>query len=93
MAITATVGQGGSSTAALVGGDNVEVVKVTVPGPQGIQGIAGATATALSTLADVDSSAVTDGSLLIYSSSASKWTATNTIEATSGTITVSGGNF
>jgi len=86
MAITTTIG----------GSNDTRVVKVTVAGAQGVRGndgAAGATATQLSALADVTSTAVTDGSVLIYSGSTSKWTATNSIEATSGTITVSGGNF
>ena len=95
MAITTTIGS--SNTSASLGDANdTRIVKVTVAGAQGIQGTAGAagaTATQLSLLADVTSTAVADGSMLIYSGSSSKWTATNSIEATSGTITVSGGNF
>ena len=42
---------------------------------------------------DVDSDNVADGSVLVYRSSTSKWVAKNSLEADSGTITVSGGNF
>ena len=42
---------------------------------------------------DVDSDAVADGSVLVYRGSTSKWVAKNSLEADSGTITVSGGNF
>jgi len=83
-------------SAKLTDGNNTRVVKVTVPGPQGTtgeRGISGADATQLSALSDVDSTAVADGSILIYKSSNSKWTAKNDVEADSGTITISGGNF
>ena len=42
---------------------------------------------------DVDSDNVADGSVLVYRGSTSKWVAKNSLEADSGTITVSGGNF
>ena len=83
-------------TAKLSDGGNTRVVKTTVAGPQGIQGIqgtSGAAATYLNNMNDVDSDAVADGSVLVYKSSTSKWVAKNDLEADSGTITVSGGNF
>ena len=86
MAITATISDGG----------NTRVVTTTIAGPQGIQGIqgtSGAAATFLNNMNDLDSDAVADGSVLVYKSSTSKWVAKNSLEADSGTITVSGGNF
>ena len=83
-------------TAKLSDGGNTRVVQTTIAGPQGIQGIqgtSGAAATYLNNMNDVDSDNVADGSVLVYSSSTSKWVAKNSLEADSGTITVSGGNF
>ena len=80
-------------TAELSDGGNTRVVKTTIAGPQGIQGTSGAAATFLNNMNDVDSDAVADGSVLVYRGSTSKWVAKNSLEADSGTITVSGGNF
>ena len=83
-------------TAKLSDGGNTRVVQTTIAGPQGIQGIqctSGAAATFLNNMNDVDSDNVADGSVLVYRSSTSKWVAKNSLEADSGTITVSGGNF
>jgi len=44
-------------------------------------------------MGDVNADAVADGSVLVYRGSTSKWVAKNSLEADSGTITVSGGNF
>ena len=93
MAITATIGGGSASTSVSVGGNNVEVVRVTVPGPTGQTGAAGATATELSGLADVDSDAIADGSVMMYDAAASKWVATNTIAPTTGTLIFNAGVF
>ena len=91
MAITATVGGGSASTSVSVGGNNVEVVKVTVPGVQGETGAAGAASSELNTLSDVDSTSVADGSVMMYDASASKWVATNLIAPTSGTLIFNAG--
>ena len=93
MAITATVGGGSASTSVSVGGNNVEVVKVTVPGPTGQTGAAGATASELNTLADVNSDSVADGSVMMYDAATSKWVATNLIAPTSGTLIFNAGVF
>lgn len=96
MAITARTSGSGGTTVSISDGANTRVVKTTVAGPQGIQGIqgtSGAAATFLNNMNDVDSDNVADGSVLVYKSSTSKWVAKNDLEADSGTITVSGGNF
>ena len=83
-------------TAELSDGGNTRVVKTTIAGPQGIQGVqgvSGSAATYLNNMGDVNADAVADGSVLVYRGSTSKWVAKNSLEADSGTITVSGGNF
>ena len=51
-------------------------------------------AVTLAALNDVDASSVGDGSILMFNSSTSKFTTTNSIEPqTGGTITINGGNF
>ena len=64
-----------------------------VQGIQGVQGVSGSAATFLNNMGDVNADAVADGSVLVYRGSTSKWVAKNSLEADSGTITVSGGNF
>ena len=55
---------------------------------------AGAGITTLATLTDVDTSTVTDGSVLMFNGATNKFTTTNTIEPTAGgTITINGGSF
>ena len=92
MAITATVGGGSSSTSTVVGGSGTQVVRVTVPGPTGQTGEAGAIASELNTLADVNSESVADGSVMMYDAATSKWVATNTIAPT-GTLIFNAGVF
>jgi len=66
-----------------------KVVRITTPGPQGPAGSAGG----VTDLNDTDVSAVAEGSLLMYDSGTSKWKATNTLETSTGTLRINGGNF
>ncbi len=66
-----------------------KVVRITTPGPQGPAGSGGA----VGDLSDSDVSAVAEGSLLMYDSASSKWKATNTLETSTGTLRINGGNF
>ena len=51
-------------------------------------------ATTLATLSDVDTSTVTDGSIIMFNSATNKFTTTTSIEPVSGgTITINGGSF
>ena len=50
-----------------------EVVAVGIQGPAG-------PASAITTSSDVDASVLDDGSVLVYKTSTSKWTATTTLE-------------
>ncbi len=67
-----------------------KVVRITTPGPQGP---AGAAVGEVGDLTDTDTDSVAEGSLLMYNSSTSKWTATNTLETATGTLRINGGNF
>lgn len=51
-----------------------EVLSVGIQGPTGPQGPSGVTT--LSGASDVDTSVITDGSVLVYKESTSKWTST-----------------
>lgn len=61
-----------------------EVVSTGIQGPEGIQGPVGpqgpAGVTNISQATDVDVTNVSDGAVLVYASTSSKWTATTTLE-------------
>ena len=61
-----------------------EVVSTGIQGPEGIQGPVGpqgpAGVTNISQAADVDVTNVSDGAILVYASTSSKWTATTALE-------------
>jgi hypothetical protein len=84
-----------SRTNIVISQDNKsKVVSVSVPGPKGDPGtvVAGESLN-LSDLADINTTNVTDGSVLMYSTSTSKWIAQNDLTPETGTIVLSGGNF
>jgi hypothetical protein len=93
MAITATV-SGGATTTSIVRSDGKsQVISVSVPGPKGDSGsIVAGVELNLSDLADLNTSSLTDGSMLLYSESTGKWVAKNDLD-TAGTITINAGNF
>ena len=58
-----------------------EVVSAGIQGPPGIQGPEGPPGvTNISQASDVDATNISDGAVLVYASSSSKWTATTTLE-------------
>ena len=94
MAITATV-SGGTTTTSIVRSDGKsQVISVSVPGPKGDSGtvVAGENLN-LSDLADLNTVSLTDGSMLMYSESTSKWVAKNDLDTETGTITINAGHF
>ena len=94
MAITATV-SGGTATTSIVRSDGKsQVVSVSIPGPKGDSGtvVAGENLN-LSDLADLNTSLMTDGSMLLYSESTGKWVAKNDLDTETGTITINAGHF
>ena len=96
MAITATVNTRRSVVGSVSQGNQPQVTRVTVPGPQGPTGAqASAASIQLSALSDVDvtSFPLADGSLLQYRSSTGKWTARNELDTTTGNLVLSGGSF
>jgi hypothetical protein len=66
------------------------VIAVVPTGPQGPIGPPGPIVDSLGSIPDVDTSAVTDGSVLVYNSTVSKFTANSVWTTTSLT---DGGNF
>ncbi|MBT4478917.1 MAG: hypothetical protein HOC66_05870 [Flavobacteriales bacterium] len=92
MTITATVGNSANTSVLVSASEKSKVVSATVPGPKGDHGtIIAATSLNLSNLADIDTTALSDGSMLMYSTSTEKWVAQNELET--GTIILSGGFF
>ena len=94
MTITATVGSSTNTSATVSASNKSQVVSVTLPGPKGDSGtiVAGADLN-ISDLADINTTALTDGSMLMYSGSTEKWVAKNDLDTETGTIILSGGNF
>ena len=87
---------GSSSSVGSVSNPNqAEVVRVSVPGPKGDTGLAGAAQNAIGQATDVDitSFPLQDGSLLQYRASTGKWTARNELDTTTGNLVLSGGSF
>ena len=65
-----------------------------MPGPRGPQGASGSSLNNITQSADVDATAVANGSILQYRSSDGKWVARNSFDTTAGvTFVLSGGSF
>jgi hypothetical protein len=94
MAITATVGSSTNTSATVSASNKSQVVSVTVPGPKGDSGlvVAGASLN-INDLADINTTSLADGSMLMYSESTEKWVAKNDLDTETGTLILSGGNF
>jgi hypothetical protein len=70
-------------TTVIVTSDFTEViVAVNEPGPQGAKGLKGdnGNAAPLSTLTDVDTTLLDNGSILVYSTNSQKWVSTTLLE-------------
>lgn len=94
MTITATVGSSTNTSATVSASNKSQVVSVTIPGPKGDSGtIAAGADLNISELADINTTELTDGSMLMYSGSTEKWVAKNDLTPETGDIILSGGNF
>lgn len=93
--ITTTLTQSSTIVGSVSQGNQPQVVRVTVPGPQGPTGASGSSQNRIGDALDVDISAfgLNDGSLLQYRASTQKWTARQELDTTTGTIVLNGGNF
>tara|TARA_Y100000022_G_C13164757_1_gene335671 strand:- start:274 stop:564 length:291 start_codon:yes stop_codon:yes gene_type:complete len=93
--ITTTLTQSSTIVGSVSQGNQPQVVRVTVPGPQGPQGASGSSQNRIGDAADVDVSTfgLNDGALLQYRAATQKWTARQELDTTSGTIVLNGGNF
>ena len=93
--ITTTLTQSSTIVGSVSQGNQPQVVRVTVPGRQGPQGVAGSSQNQISNAADVDITTfgLNDGSLLQYRASTQKWTARQELDTTTGTIVLNGGSF
>ena len=105
MSITASLSQSNTVTGSASARSNLvvsasqggqpAVTRVTVPGPQGPQGLAGASQNQISQAADVDTTTfgLNDGSILQYRAVTGKWTTRTEFDTTSGTLVLNGGSF
>ena len=92
--LNASIGSVSQVSGSVSSGNELVVTRVSVPGPQGPQGAAGSSANNINGAADVDSTAVANGSILQYNSSAQKWVARNSFDTSGGvTFVLSGGSF
>jgi len=93
--ITTTLTQSSTIVGSVSQGNQPQVVRVTVPGPQGPQGVAGSSQNQISNAADVDITTfgLNDGSLLQYRASTQKWTVRQELVTSTGTIVLNGGSF
>jgi hypothetical protein len=94
MAITASLSSSASTDVVVSLDNKSKVVAVSVPGPKGDSGAA-ATASNLNLneISNINSTNLADGSILMYSTSTSKWIAKNDLTPETGDIILSGGNF
>ena len=93
--ITTTLTQSSTIVGSVSQGNQPQVVRVTVPGPQGPTGASGSSENNISNAADVDITTfgLNDGSLLQYRASTQKFVARTELDTTTGTIVLNGGNF
>jgi len=90
MSISAKVTQARTIVGSVSQGNQPQVTRVTVPGPQGPSG---ATGGRLTELADVDATSVADGGMIQYDGNTEKFVITNRIETDTGELRLNGGAF
>jgi len=83
MTITATLSSSNNLSTIVSASNKSKVVSITLPGPKGDAGL----------YIYVDTTSLTDGSMLMYSESTGKWIAQNHITPETGNLIISGGNF
>ena len=94
MAIKASINRTQGVTGSVSQGNQPQVTRVTVPGPQGPTGAAASAASIkFSELSDVDATAFGDGALIQYDADSEKFKITNTVETDTGEIRLNGGTF
>lgn len=90
MAISATVNRARTVVGSVSQGNQPQVTRVTVPGPQGPSGATGGSFVDLN---DVDATSLQDGALIQYDGNTEKFVTTNRIETDTGELRLSGGAF
>jgi hypothetical protein len=95
MSITTKLTQSSTIVGSVSQGNQPQVVRVTVPGPQGPTGASGSSQNKISDALDVDTTTfgLNDGSLLQYRAATQKFVARTELDTTTGTIVLNGGNF
>jgi len=92
--LNASIGSVSQVSGSISSGNELVVTRVSTPGPQGPQGATGSSLNNISQSADVDSTAVANGSILQYRASDGKWVARNSFDTSGGvTFVLSGGSF
>ena len=93
-ALNASIGSVSQVSGSVSSDNELVVTRVSVPGPQGPQGATGSSLNNISQSADVDATAVANGSILQYRASDGKWVARNSFDTSGGvTFVLSGGSF
>jgi hypothetical protein len=95
MSITTKLTQSSTIVGSVSQGNQPQVVRVTVPGPQGPTGASGSSQNKISDALDVDTTTfgLNDGSLLQYRAATQKFVTRTELDTTTGTIVLNGGNF
>jgi hypothetical protein len=95
MSITTKLTQSSTIVGSVSQGNQPQVVRVTVPGPQGPTGASGSSQNKISYALDVDTTTfgLNDGSLLQYRAATQKFVTRTELDTTTGTIVLNGGNF
>ena len=95
MSITAKVNTPRTVVGSVSKGNQPQVTRVTVPGPQGPTGASGSSQNRISDALDVDTTSfgLNDGSLLQYKQSIGKFVTRTELDTTSGVLVLNGGNF
>ena len=95
MSITTKLTQSSTIVGSVSQGNQPQVVRVTVPGPQGPTGATGSSQNKIADALDVDTTTfgLNDGSLLQYRAATQKFVTRTELDTTTGTIVLNGGNF
>ena len=91
--LNASVGSVSQVSGSVSSGNELVVTRVSVPGPQGPQGATGSSLNHISQSADVDSTAVANGSILQYRASDQKFVTRTEIITTTGSLVFNCGQF
>ena len=93
MAISGSVSSVSQIKGSVSQGNELDVTRVAVPGPQGPQGASGSSENKVLEAQDVVTTGIADGALLQFRASDQKFVARNQLDITTGSLVFNGGNF